>query len=1041
VTRRSVVLWSLGLGLMVSQLAFAADDAATAKAVLDAAGVKSGVAFHLGCGQKDSPGLTAALADQGLVVHGLALDDAAADRARKAVEAKSLAGRAMVERVAPNPLPYLSDLANLIVVEDMAALTAAGVTRDEILRVLAPGGVLATLDGGKWTKFVKPRPREMDDWTHTSHGADGNMVSNDKVFRFPIGLRWIDGVPMNMVRWAGVRGWIVANGRCFALSSTELENVFRREKTHYLVARDAFNGFPLWKIGCGTGDDGSYLTWVNAGPLAADDARVYALKKDKVIAVDAATGKIAYTCPNKSPAGRILVADGTLICACWQERDFSIAAWDSYDKRKDLDLSDPGKIKPATIIRMPGFSVNYLDISKCYIEKPSGPSLWSTWIAKAGAGIVEAYEAATGAPKWTLPYAAEMMVAADGALYLLCQVGNPPKERQLIAVGLADGKERWRVSSAKYGPEADFQLNNAGPGFVVAARRKANAILVFSAKDGSLLWKSEPAGSQWTPVVDGLLWCGGTKYDPRTGEVKGSLAQGVSSQGCTPSTIVNDVLTQSRGCSYVQFPPANDPAKGKNQSLRYTGARGGCMEGMIPANGMFYTGQNWCGCAPGHVYGFLAIGPSGEWPKDDDFAKARPVEKGPAFGDVDAATVTVSDWPLFLHDAQRSSAAAVKLPENLKESWKIQVASVGEGLLGATWRSSLQSPLSAPVAAYEKVFVARTDAGQIVALETATGKEAWAYSAGGRIDTPPTLYNGLCIFGSHDGWLYALRARDGALAWRTRVAPWERRMVAYGQVESVWPAVGTVLLHDNVLYAHAGRTSESDGGIAVLALDPATGNPLWGKAVGPGPLRQNDLLRVADGKILWQHVPIDPKTGAVDLNAQVPKGASQGGLLDGTWTRLGNRRAGNAFAVGKVRANLLAWNDKLIVAPKNATPQEKKATPTELDEKQPAPKGWGVEFPGGYQVEAIALAENLVAYAGSVRTDARTPNPEVGQASRLPAGKMPAPLGFLWLVSTADGKKIAEYPLAAPPTFEGVAIAGDRIFVSLQDGSLVSFAK
>ncbi len=990
-----VIVLASGLG------AAAADEAALAKDLLQAAGVKQGLALHVGCGRAETPGLTAALAEQGLVVHGLAIDDAAAERARKAIEAKNLAGRAMVERVPLKPLPYLNDLANVVAVEDMAAIAAAGVTRDELLRVLGPGGALCVLEGGKWAKTVKPRPKEMDDWSHPQHGPDGNMVSADKVFRFPIGFRWIDGVPMNLVRWAGVRGWVVANGRCFTLSSTQLENIGLREKPHHLVARDAWNGLPLWKINCETTDDGSYLTWVNAGPLAADDARVYALKKDKVIAVNAATGQIAYTCPNKFPAYRILVADGLLLCSCWQERDFSQAAWDSFDKPKEKDPNDPTK----------------------EIAKPPRPSLWSTWIAKGGAGTVEAYDAATGAARWSLPFAAEMMLAADGVLYCTVQAGNPPTERQLVAVDLKDGKERWRVASGKFGPEADFQLNVAGPGYVVVARRKANAILAFSAKDGKLLWQTA-TGALWTPVVNGLLWCGNKKLDPLTGEAKGNLAHGIGGQGCTPSTIVNDVLTQSRGCAYVQLPPDNDPAKGKTEGLRYTGARGGCMEGMVPANGMFYTAQNNCGCAPGHVYGFLAVGPSGEWPKAEDFGKPRAVEKGPAFGAVEEISVGVADWPLFLGNAPRSSSSAAQVPDGLKEAWKQQVASPGEGLLGTTWRSRLESPLSAPTAAYGMVFVAKTDAGQVVALDAATGKQAWRYSAGGRIDSPPTLHRGLAVFGCRDGYVYALRAKDGVLAWRTRVAPWERRMVAYGQLESVWPAVGTVLVHDGMLYANAGRTSESDGGIAVVALDPATGNPLWGGAVAPGPLRQNDLLRLADGKLLWHHVPIDPKTGAADLKAPVPKGATQGGLMDGTWTILGKRRAGNAFAAGNVRADLLAWNDTLTVTPQAAMPQAAKKPATELDEKQPPAKGWNPALPGGAQVEALGLAANAAVYAGRIR----------GAAADKARG-------FLLVVSSADGKKLAELALAAPPTFEGVAIAGERIFVSLQDGSLACFGK
>lgn len=969
-------------GLLFSAVAPAieraqADEDALARSLVQVAGVNHGLAFHIGCGRVATPGLTAALAEQGLVVHSLALDAAAAQRARKAIAAKGMAGRAMVECVPAKPLPYLDNLADLVVVEDTSAMASAGVSRQELLRVVAPGGALCVLEGGKWTKTVKPRPKEMDEWTHPFHGPDAKMVSADKVVRFPIGLRWIDGLPMNLVRWAGVRGWVVANGRCFSLSSTELENIGRAVKPHYLVARDAWNGLPLWKINCETTDDGSYLTWVNAGPLATDGERVYATKKDKLIAVEAATGRILYTCPNKFPPCRILVTDGVLICSCWQERDFSRAAWDSFRKAKD--------------------------------PKKARPSLWSTWIARGGVGTVEAYEAATGSPRWSLPVAAEMTVAADGVLYCLVQKGNPPTERQVVAVDIESGKERWRVASSQFGPEADFQLNVAGPGYVAVVRRKANAILAFSASDGKLLWKM-PSGAHWTPVVNGLLWCGNKKLDPLTGQVKGTLAHGVGSQGCTPSAIVNGILTQSRGCGYVLLPADNDPAKGKPKPLRYTGSRGSCMEGMAAANGMFYTSQNNCACAPGQVYGFLAVGPSGPWPSAADFARPRPLDKGPAFGAVEEATVAVEDWPLFLHDPERSAGSAARLPDGLEVAWKTRVASPGEGMVGAAWRSSLASPLSAPTVAYGKVFVARTDAGQVVALDHATGKSLWSFTAGGRIDTPPTLHRGLALFGCHDGYVYALRASDGALAWRTRVAPWERRMVAYGEVESVWPAVGTVVVHDGVAFANAGRTSESDGGVAVVALDPPTGRFVWGRALSPGPLRQNDLLRLREGQLFWHHIPIDPRTGEPDLKARPPKGAKQGGLMDATWTLVNKRRAGNAFACDSVRANLLAWNDALIVSPRGATPRA----------KEKSAKGWKPALPKGAQVEALGLGANAAVYAGRIKG--------------APAGE---PSGFLVVFSASDGRKLGEFPLPAPPTYEGIAIAGGRLFVSLGDGALL----
>jgi len=290
-----------------------AGDAATAREILRLSGVKQGLCLHLGCGRSRSAGLTAELAaGSSMLVHGLAYNDDSAARARKGVASRAVAGRAMVEKVAPGPLPYLRDLASLVVVEDLAALARVGVNRDELMRVIAPGGVLCVRSGRRWKKTVKPRPEEMDDWTHPRHGADGNMVSVDRLVKFPIGFRWIDGLPVNVNRWAACRAWVISEGRCFTLSANEMENIGpRRGRDQWLAARDAFNGLPLWKINCGTSDNGAQLNWRNAGALVAGGGRVYAARKDKkIIAVDAATGKVVVTIPTTHQAERLALLEG-----------------------------------------------------------------------------------------------------------------------------------------------------------------------------------------------------------------------------------------------------------------------------------------------------------------------------------------------------------------------------------------------------------------------------------------------------------------------------------------------------------------------------------------------------------------------------------------------------------------------------------------------------------------------------------------------------------------------------------------------------------
>ena len=252
-------------------------------------------------------------------------------------------------------------------------------------------------------------------------------------------------------------------------------------------------------------------------------------------------------------------------------------------------------------------------------------------------------------------------------------------------------------------------------------------------------------------------------------------------------------------------------------------------------------------------------------------------------------------------------------------------------------------------------------------------------------------------------------------------------MMAYGEVESVWPAVGAVLVCENVAYAHAGRSSESDGGIAVVALDPATGATVWGKAIAPGPQRMNDLLCLRDGALGWHHVRLDPKTGVAGPPAKPTE--TQGGILDGIWTLVGRRRSGNAYAIGKgadkknpTWADLLAWNGSLVVAPGFAMAREK-ADATVGPAKQ-QDFSWRPAVPNGGQVEAVALCGSAALYAGRIRE----PKPN-------------EPGGFLVIVSAADGKKAAEFPLEAPPTYDGLAVARDRVVVALQNGTLACFGR
>jgi outer membrane protein assembly factor BamB len=1001
-TRTRCRLLSIIGGAVLAGLALPVSGAeGSAKDLLKAAGVDAGLCVHLGCGREKTAALTADLAAEShLLVHGLALDAASLQRARKAIDDKGLNGRATVEKVPVNPLPYLPDLANVVVIEDFAALADRGLTMEEVNRVAAPGGAICVLKDGRWTKTVKPRPREMDDWTHPAHGPDASRVSADRAVGFPVGLRWQEGMPMNFNLWAACRAWVIAGGRCFTLSTTEYENLgpasFSKHKMEeYVSARDAFNGLLLWKINCETTNDGKALNYRNTAALVTDGQRVYVYKKDRLVALDAADGRVVRSYPVKYRTVRLLLLDGVLVAS----------GWDGVECR----------------------------------------GLWDAWVVKTGAGAVEAFDAASGKAKWSVPSAAQQVLAADGMAVLLLQGEaltvdkvtkdkdqvktekvTAAKDQALVAVDLQTGKERWRFAHTALSQTPDLQVTGVGAGVVAVARDKDKAVSILSAADGKPLWEIKPADKPWTPIVDGLLYYRDKKYDPRTGEVKGKLAAGLDSPGCTPSALAGDILTASRGCDYIDMSTA-DPAKGKGPTrVHFGGARGACLQGSVPANGMFYTAQNFCRCAPGQAQGFIAFGPGSPPPTPGEFETVRPIEKGPAFGAAAGPAPAAGDWPMLLHDASRSGAAAGKLPDKMKVLWQTPVARPADGPLADAWRARLTSCLTAPVAAGDMVFAAAVDGGQVTALDAATGKVAWRASAGGRIDSSPTLHAGLCLFGSHDGWVYALRAKDGELAWRTRAAPAERRMVAFGQVESVWPALGSVAVHDDVVYATAGRTSEADGGVAVLALQPATGRQVWARGIGPGPSRVNDLAVLRDGKIAIHHIEFDPKSGQGDAAAK-PKdnSGSLEGLIDGSWTRIGTRRSGE-MKIGKATAELFVWSDKTIFGYESrsrtcfALSREATEKAEKLENKDYA---WRLALPAGHQVEAMALSDSGLVLAGRVCDE------KGGTA------------GFLWLVGREDSKKLAEWPLDAPPVYHGLAVAGGRLYVSLQNGNVVCFGK
>jgi len=162
---------------------------------------------------------------------------------------------------------------------------------------------------------------------------------------------------------------------------------------------------------------------------------------------------------------------------------------------------------------------------------------------------------------------------------------------------------------------------------------------------------------------------------------------------------------------------------------------------------------------------------------------------------------------MYRCDAERRGFSPVAVSAQLKKSWQVR----------------LGGKLTQPVVANGRAYVAAIERHALVALNASSGQEVWRFTAGGRIDSAPTLYGGVVLFGCADGHVYSLRATDGALVWRYRAAPDDRQMISYQQLESVWPLHGCVLVQNDTVYALAGRNMFFDGGMRLVLLNPLTG--------------------------------------------------------------------------------------------------------------------------------------------------------------------------------------------------------------------------
>ena len=767
--------------------------------ILENTDFNGGIIVHLGF---ESGKLTASLhADSGYIIHGLSRDKGAVDKARRYIKQQGLYGDVSVEQWNGDKLPYVSDMVDLVV-----AGKDIEISENEIMRVLSPNGVAYMQKNGEWVIRKKSRPKGMDDWPQYLYNSTNNAVSQDTLVGPPRRLQWV-GNP----KWTrhhdhmeSMSALVSSGGRIFYIIDEGPTASVLLPSDWKLIARDAFNGTVLWKKDI---DKWVHRLWrLKSGPaqlprrlVANGDELFVTLSLDgPVKKLDAATGEIFYTYDQTAATEEIIYNDGILYLLV--NPDFPTGMYADYQH----------------------------NFYKYYRNQP-------TWKGKKR--HVMAVDAETGESLWkeetiALPFT---LIADDARVYF-------HNGRAVKAVDRTSGEKIWVSDSiaraskilSYFAPMmvvhddvllfagGQKQVSNQGGGGYMKGEDRMTAL---SVETGEILWSCyHPPSGFRSPedifVMNDVVWLGNHtaggadgKYvgrDLHTGKIVSEFEPNQSvywfHHRCHRNKATQKyILTARTGIEYV------DPQK-EQWNLNHW-VRGACIYGVMPANGLTYAPPHACACYPeAKLTGFNALKAAGSVEKV--VPGHKPLVKGSAYHTnrkpAKGSVSNTDSWPTYRHDKARSGFTKTHVPDKLQTRWK----------------THLGGELTSLVMANNTVYVAEKHKHTLYALNASNGRERWHYTAGGRIDSPPTVYKGRVIFGSADGWVYCLQKDSGQLIWKFHAAPNSQKVMAHEQLESIWPVPGNVLVQDDQVWFVAGRSMFLNGGLYLYRLNAITGEQI-----------------------------------------------------------------------------------------------------------------------------------------------------------------------------------------------------------------------
>ncbi len=970
--------------------ALSSDDSdRVARQIIEATNVRSGLCLHVG--SRDGR-LTAAIAGQSqLRAYGIENDakllNAARDRAWKNGLFSGVSfGSSSLER-----LPFDDRLADLVIVHDLDAVLREGLTLSELARVTSPLGVLCVSGAADKTALTE-QPGMLFSGAEIRHIDVGNANADWTFVRKP----W----PKDLDQWTHSR----------------------YDATGNAVSAD--------KVASAT----SSLSWIS-GPFFARktevrsvvsaDGRIFAKilypglgeKGWRLVARDAFNGMHLWTRPVVDVP---VIAVGNRVFAGVQGRRGNEVAMFDAETGKEIRRFT-GVDTKASLLYVDGLLV------------------------AGGFDTLRCVQPETGKVHWTFDVSYPALVADSGRVY----VQQKRRSTETTCLDIRTGKVIWRR-------DLPGQIVSCHDGILTTGG--GGGIHAINAETGEPKWHYEYTApyhhAQGTWLSNNLfikdlvwVWESGHKsgmnplywvgLDAKTGSVRHRFV-GNTHPRCT---------AEAATANHIFYGSAEilDVNRGTNHPFRFV--RQACVNSVVPANGMLYSAPVRCVCFP-MIRGFMGFrsnkaltANSFKTPKKRLITgSARPAESKPV----------VDDWPMYRRDHYRSGATTTKLPDQLKPLWETSVVQIGAAAPDEAWVHAELPIVTQPVTVGRMAYVAVPTAHRVAAYSVQDGKLAWSFHAGGVIDTPPTVSHGLCLFGSADGWVYALNRTTGELVWRRFTSPVDRRIPTYNQMASEWPVTGGILPFGEHIFVCTGRHPLIEKGITITALVPASGEVVWTKQVTeeglgytnpPGAFRWGtgtDAERKAFGKqmpfgstALAQYlVATDDEVGFGPWSFNSETGERKprkwdrvpGVVMQDSFAKLtkGTRRPivhesgySNRYydRLGTGRMKVVDGSDQI-------------AAVTTYKGVTLIRSGSAVEWQ--QDIDELIYVRTML-WAG--------PHLYLGTEAPDSSG------GVIRKLSAETGEELDRLPLGVAPTFDGMSAAHGRLYVSTQDGKLLCFGE